>query len=240
MRARSGAVLLGLFVLVTACGAKQMQVDEDIHPGTPVAADEDVDPTTPAPSERRVTPQWSYDPDATYAEGDIAARMSLEGIDRDEAIRRFRVEDAVSGIIGPTIDAWWPDTFAGLWISTPPKPFKVNISFTSNAAANVAELREIFPFPQYLRAVQGAMPLSQLLSIQRTMIDDRTDLANGVARSDLPPIITETRGRYDLGTDIPTNNLVVYVERASRELLDAFRSTYTPRIIMREGLTQPD
>lgn len=243
MRVWSRGTLLCLLGLVAACGPIAPRADEGAQPAqSPESVDQSpAESVDQSPAEAaKVAPPWSYDPNATYAEGDIAARMSMESIDREEAIRRFRVEDAVAGILGPTIDAWWPETFAGLWITTPPNEFGVSVAFTSDPEAKVAELRELFPFPEDVRAVQAAVPLTELLSIQRTMLDDRTDLQNGVVRSDLPPVITRTQGRYSLGTGIPTNNLVVYVEDVSDELRDAFRSTYTSRIILREGLSRPD
>ena len=165
--------------------------------------------------------------------------MVGEGVTHEEALRRFRVEDAASGILQPLIQANWPNTFAGLWINSPPEEFGVSVAFTSSAQANVDQLRQLFAFPSDLRAVDATMPQNVLLSILDQMLHDRTALQNGTPPAGLPQAIKDTNGRYDLGTDVPSNMLVVTVETPSDELLEAFRSSYTGQIFMRAGLSKP-
>ena len=97
----------------------------------------------------------------------------------------------------------------------------------------------MFAFPNDLRAVDAPMPQNALMAILNEMNQDRTALQNGTPPDDLPQEIKDTKGHYDLGTDVPVNMVVVAVETATDELLQAFRSTYTSRIIMRQGLSEP-
>ena len=194
---------------------------------------------TPAPPAGGA-PTWVYNPAATYAEGDIVARMGMEGIDRAESIRRFHVEDAVSGVLKPMVESRWPDTFAGVWIDVPPRSFGVTVAFTTGAQDNLAELRDSFPFPNDLHTVTAPMSMRDIRATLDGMSADRSALQRGERPAGLSDAIAATGGHYDLGTDVENNRILVSVSSdASPAVADAFSDEYGGNITVNKGLSQP-
>lgn len=182
-----------------------------------------------------VAPEPTANDAGSIAEGDIQARMAAEAITRDEAIRRYHVEDAAS-ILQAQVESRWPDTHAGVWIDR--LPFGVHVAFTENAEANVASLRQSFPFPDDLSAVTLPRSLASLMSLQERMRADRQALAQD-APSTLPQPIQDTEGRYDLDIDVRANMAVVRVEVPTPALQEAFEETYSSAVVVKPGLAQP-
>lgn len=207
-----------------------------VAPSGSGAADE---PSQEAP---QAAPAWTYKSDATYPEGDINGRMEFEGIGHDEAVRRFKAEDATSPLEAKAM-ARWPLTYAGMWIEH--DPHGVKVAFTSGAEANLEELKredldtvnpgdQVFPFLELLHPVDAEVALAVLRSIQTLMRTDRVAVAAG-AGLNLPQVIRETKGYYDLSSDVPGGKLEVWVDEPNDQLLDAFRATYTERLVLRKG-----
>jgi streptogrisin C len=181
-------------------------------------------------------PDWSYDANRPIAEGDLVARSRDEGISREESLRRFRVEDAAA-VLQTKAAARWPDSFAGLWLDR--ANFGVNVAFTRNAAANVDALRDDFPYPAELRALDRRGSLVSLGARQRRLGTDRGELQEGRARPDLPAAVRSTGGRYDLDIDVPAGNLVVRVEQATPDVVQGFRQAYGPDVVVEPGMAAP-
>jgi hypothetical protein len=194
----------------------------------------------PPSSEDKAAPPWSYDANATYHEDDIAARMKGEGITRDAAIHRFRVEDAAA-MLGTRVPNRWPDTFAGLWITHDPEPFGITVSFTGDAAERVEELRSEFPFPDDLHPAQGEVSAAEMNALMDRMIADRISIADGHPRAGLPPAMKETKGAYDLSIDTKSGIIDAQAEGAPEQLAAAFHSAYgTSRIRVGLGRSRPN
>lgn len=162
--------------------------------------------------------------------------MAHEQISRAEALRRFDIERAASKL-QEEASTRWPTTFAGVWIDI--EPYGVGVAFTNNAESNVAELAKSFDYPSDLRAVTAPRSEAVLLALQKQMIDDRSALQEGTPPARLPAAIRSTEGIYDLGIDIRAAAITVRVERVTDPLRQAFQNTYSPAVILIEGVSQP-
>jgi PKD repeat protein len=191
---------------------------------------------TASPNDAQAAPPWTYDANRPIAQGDLVARSQDEGIGQDEALHRFRVEDAAA-VLQNDAASHWPDSFAGLWMDR--QHFGVDVAFTQNAAANVNELRNRFPYPSELRALDASASLAGLTALQHRLGNDRNDLQQGRRRSDLPPAVQNTHGQYDLDIDVPSGNVVVRVAQASNDVNNGFRQAYGPRVVVSPGMAQP-
>lgn len=190
------------------------------------------EPDEPLPE---AAPAWSNDPEAPLAEGDIEFRMQDEGISREEAVRRFRIEDAASAL---QLEAGerWPGAYAGLWIDH--EPFGVKVAFTENAGAYVDQLRKEFPYPSSLEAFEAKMSLRALTQLQDRMVNDRHKIEQDEAANRFPTSMRATRGVYALGLDVPKGNVVVYVERPTQSLDRDFKSRYGSDVVVRQGTVE--
>lgn len=170
------------------------------------------------------------------AESDVNALAEHEGVTLAEA--RYRIElESLAADLEPLVVSRWPDTFAGLWLRTDGPPGIV-IAFTERAEANLAALAADFARPEALSVVHVERSLSDLVALQERMRLDRTAIQSGTAGL-IPWPIASTDGLYDLGIDVTTNQVVVYVEEPAQALLDLFVQQYGDAIRLEAGVTQP-
>lgn len=114
----------------------------------------------------------------------------------------------------------------------------MNVAFTQDAEANVASLRETFPYANDLKAVAAPRSMAVLQALQDQMRADRTAL-QGDAPSSLPQLIQDTGGTYDLDIDVRTSTVVARVELATPQLQQAFQDAYSDAVVVQSGVAQP-
>ena len=181
-------------------------------------------------------PAWS--PDVSYAPspGDVAARAVDEAISTEEAERRFRVERAAAGLEMEAA-ARWPETFAGVWMDR--ADFGVRVAFTKDAARNVADLAEAFPYAEELEASDAKISWGALASTKQKLGASRDALQRGEAPSAVPPSLRATKGTYDLDVDLVSGAVVVRVADASAALRSEIAKTYGSHVRVETGLAEP-
>lgn len=189
-----------------------------------------------AESQGWAAPDWTYSPDEPLPDGDVDARTIGESVTREEAERRLRADRAASRL-QDVARSRWPSTFAGLWIDH--EPYRVNVAFTRDAAANVTDLRAGFPYPDDLRAVDAVHSFDALSALQGRLATERSTLQQGRALPGMPDAIRMTRGVYDLDIDISAGQVVVRAARPTAALRAAFAKHYPGPVVVREGLAQP-
>lgn len=132
----------------------------------------------------------------------------------------------------------WPDEFAGVWR----KGDRIVVAFTANADEKAAVLeQEVLggASPVAPRTVEHS--LQDLEALQQRMAQDRDRVQAAATVPNLPGPIANLGGQFDLDIDIKRNVVVVYVEKVTPRLRDAFRTFYdSTAISFGEGLTTPN
>ena len=193
-------------------------------------------PTRPASSRQEIERR-------TYPEADVQSMAAANGTTPDEARTRMRIEDALIGF-EPRLRARWPETFAGVWLTSGADP-RVVVAFTGDDAsvrAAEAEAEGMFLMPEVVDSRRSERALAELEDLQQRMIADRSALQAGHARGE--PAIDRTRGRYDLDVDVVADRVVAFTPASSAaergEQQAAFDRRHGPgRVDVRRGVTNP-
>lgn len=226
MTTRTAARRLVRLIAAGALAATSLAVS----PSGPAGATDGTAPETHA------APTWQYSADEPIPDGDIAARAIGESISHTEAERRLRADRAASRI-DDAASSRWPQTFAGLWIDH--DPYRINVAFTRDAAANVAELRESFPYPEDLHPVDAAQSLDALTLLQAKVAHDRDALQRQLSPAGMPAEIRATGGRYDHTIDVRASRVLVRVARPTTALRGAFENRYGGLVVVTNGRSMP-
>lgn len=230
MRARNTGRERLLNVILGAGLAASLTVGTGATAGAVGAADQAESPGSAAPN-------WTYSADDVTVDGDIDARAIGESISRGEAERRLRADRAASHL-QDIVQARWPETFAGLWIDH--DPYRINLAFTRDAAANVTELRTSFPYPNDLAPVDALRSFTALSTLQGKLASERNSLQQGRDVPGMPDAIRSTRGVYDLNIDIRAGQVEVRVARVTAAIRTAFTQRYGgPVVVVERGLAKP-
>ncbi len=194
--------------------------------------------TASAAEDQQLTaaPAWTPATVAPIEPGDIASRAATEGVSAAVAEQRFLVERAATELEQQAATRW-PDAFAGVWIDR--SDFAVRVAFTNDAAQHVADLATTFKYPAYLKAATANASYRALAGLQHRLSDTRAALQRGEVPAGTPAALRATRGVFDLDLDVTTNEVVVHVPDATKDVKTSLANAYGPLVRAVSGVAEP-
>lgn len=172
----------------------------------------------------------------TFAPQDIEAMAKRRGMSLARAEYAMRLESATVGLEEQILTAW-PDSYAGMWLSTTASPSLV-LAFTDADPSRSEVAGAWFGFPASVDTVVVDHSLDELATLQLSIREERSRLQRGGRIG--ATYIDATRGHFDLDIDVRANRVVVYVEKATPQISTAFTDRWGGgRVIVREGVIRP-